>query len=48
MCRGAVVRVSVTKNVVRRSLQCLYPLEENTEVSTFERSKDMESKVTCS
>ena len=42
-----MVRVSGTKNVVRRSLQCLYPLEENTEVNTLERSKDKDSqKVT--
>jgi hypothetical protein len=42
-----VVRVSGTKNIVRRSLQSLYPLEENTEVNTLERSKDKDSqKVT--
>ena len=44
LCRGAVVRVSGTKNVVRRSLSCLYPLEENFEVDTLERSKDKDSQ----
>ena len=44
LCRGDVVRVSGTKNVVRRSLQCLYPLEENTEVNTLERGKNKDSQ----
>ena len=44
LCRGAVVRVSGTKNVVRRSLKCLYPLEENSEVNTLERSTNKDSQ----
>ena len=30
LCRGVVVRISGNKSVLRRSLQCLYPLKENT------------------
>ena len=42
ICRGAEVIVSGTKNIVKRSIKTLYPLEENSSLQNQEETLDSE------